>query len=136
MGVLSSQLPAMARLSNRFLSQVLFEEEFLIFVTLLEDDYQEAAVYFEADRKKLDQLQFQADRNMDGDFLDSGESISYRWNPLTSRIDRKSGNGYFQAFLERIDHFKWERVQNDPICHQMSIKTPIDQRERQVLFCR
>ncbi len=136
MGVVSTSVPGVEKTIGGFLQQLTLEEEYLIFLVLFEKDYNFAEVSTTSDLIGLDSMKFQRDHNNDGDFLDSGEAIQYRWNSEKQRIDRKSGNGYFQAFLEGIDAFSWEKTGSQPVCYEMKLLPIISQKSKTVTFCR
>ncbi len=135
-GIISSNYSGLKKISNRFLAQTIFEEQYLIFLLKFEEDYQQAELVTQTDIDNLDNLIFNQDLNMDGDLHDSAEQIAYRWNKKESRIDHKSGNAYFQSFLDGITGFTWIRTGSPPICHDLKIKTVFSSREREVRFCR
>ncbi len=135
-GIIGSNFPSLRRIANTFLEQTLFEEQYLIFLLKLEDEYQQAEILDESDQDYLDQLVFRQDNNLDGDYLDSGELISYRWNKAKQRIDRKSGKAYFQALLDGISYFSWNRTSSNPNCHQLKIKDVFHDKEKMIDFCK
>ncbi len=135
-GVLSTSFPSLNRTANTFLEQTVFQEQYLIFLLKFEEEFQQAENVSQSDLDNMDQLIFNQDLNLDGDYLDSGERISYRWNSSEERIDRKSGNGNFQAFLDGITDFSWSRIGDDPFCYQQKIKDIFNVKEKVIVFCR
>jgi len=134
-GIVSSNLPQLKRVADRFLDQAFFEEQYLIFLLKLEDEYHQAAVYGPGEIGKIDQLLLEQDQNLDGDLNDSGEKIAYRWNDSEKRIDRKSGSGYFQSMLEGVTGFSWSRVRENPVCHELLIQNAFSQTQRKTRYC-
>ena len=135
-GVFSTSFPSLNRTANTFLEQTVFQEQYLIFLLKFEEDYQQADMFSPSDLENLEYLIFNQDLNLDGDYLDSGERISYRWNSGEKRIDRKSGDGGFQAFLDGITNFSWTQIGADPVCYQQKIKDVFGVKEKVISFCR
>ena len=136
LGIVSSTVPGFHRVIGHYLDQSMMEEEYLVFLLVFERDYNQAEVITRASLNALDALIFQHDSNDDGDYLDSGESVQYRWNAAKGRIDRKSGKGYYQAFLDGIISFSWERIENTPICHQLMVTSIFSNHQKTMKFCR
>ncbi len=59
-------------------------------------------------------LTLKADFNRDGDFQDTRESISYRYDVTRQRLSRKSGRGAYQRFMEGLTHLRFEAWQPSP----------------------
>ncbi len=135
-GIFSASFPSLKRTANTFLEQTIFQEQYLVFLLKFEEEYQKAEICSQSDLDNLDLLVFQQDLNLDGDYSDSGERISYRWNSSEKRIDRKSGNGSFQALLDGVSNFSWNRIGGDPICHHQKITAVFNAKEKVILFCR
>lgn len=55
-----------------------------------------------------DQLQIRIDMTGNGDTLDSNEDITYKFDPNTLEILRRTGGGGFQTFAENIQNFAFE----------------------------
>jgi len=53
-------------------------------------------------------LVFKADRTRDGDLADTREKITYRYDPETKVLYRKSGNAAYQTLIESIYDLKFE----------------------------
>lgn len=135
LGIVSASFPQLKRVSDRFLNQAFFEEQYLIFLLRFEDEYRQAASMNPDAAAEIGQLTFELDENMDGDLEDAGERIAYRWNKKKQRIDRKSGSGYFQALLEGVTAFSWREVSPNPVCHEMAIQSGFSVRPRVVRYC-
>ncbi len=135
-GLVSSNLTGLQKIATRFNEQAAFREQYLIFLLKFEEDYQQAEIKSNMEVASLDDLLFQTDLNLDGDNFDAGEKIAYRWNKKYKRIDRKSGNGSFQAFVESVDQFNWQRISNQPICHQLILSSVFTKAEYKVDHCR
>ncbi|MCP4754332.1 MAG: prepilin-type N-terminal cleavage/methylation domain-containing protein [Proteobacteria bacterium] len=135
-GIIGSSFPSLQKVGNRFLNQAVFEEQYMIFLLMLEDDYRQAEIQNESDWENLDRLIFLKDINLDGDYLDSGERIAYRWNKAKQRIDRKSGNAYFQALLDGIAFFSWRKTGTTPVCHRLEIEDTLKTGKRTIDYCR
>jgi prepilin-type N-terminal cleavage/methylation domain-containing protein len=135
MGIVSTNFPVLKRAANKFLNQVVYQEQYLIFLLKLEDEYQQSALYEPDDTTQIGKMTFVQDENLDGDFEDSGERIVYRWNKKKQRIDRKSGNGYYQALLEGVTGFSWEEISQSPTCHQLGVQDVFSVEPRKVVFC-
>jgi prepilin-type N-terminal cleavage/methylation domain-containing protein len=135
-GVVSSSFPGLNRLAGRFLSQTTFEAEYLIFLLKLEDEYRQATLQTEGDRQQLDQMVFRRNLNPTQSEGESGDRIAYRWNVKERRIDRKSGDGYFQALLDGVSAFTWRRTTTNPLCHRLEVRDVFTPPARAVLFCR
>lgn len=134
-GIISIQLPAMKRLSDQFLSVSMFEEPYLIFLLRFEQEFRQAEKIYPSDLTHLATMTFRKDLNLDGDYLDSGEKIAYRWNEQKQRIDRKSGKGYYQAILDGVTYFQWTKIHEAPICYQMELESVYSTIRKQVNFC-
>ena len=67
-------------------------------------------------------LALKADFNQDGDFLDSRESISYRFDATRQMLLRKSGKGAYQRFLEGLTYLRFEAWQPSPSASMTCIK--------------
>ena len=59
-------------------------------------------------------LTLKADFNQDGDFQDTRENISYRYDVTRQRLSRKSGRGAYQRFIEGLTHLRFEAWQPSP----------------------
>ena len=114
----------------------MLEEEYLIFLTVFERDYSQAEVLTDETLQDLDRMRFRIDSNSDGDYLDAGESIQYRWNKDRKRMDRKSGKGSFQSFLEGIQAFSWRKVTDTPLCYRMTLQTVYSEHWKNLDLCR
>jgi len=134
-GVISFQLPSLKRLSDRFLAVSMFEEPYLIFLLRFEEEFRQAEKVETADLSNLAEMIFKKDLNLDGDYLDSGEQIAYRWNVPKLRMDRKSGKGYFQAILDGVTYFQWIKVRDVPLCYRMELENIYSKNRKQVDFC-
>lgn len=135
-GVISANFGSLKRLSDSFNYQVAYNEQMLIFLLKFEEDYHQSDLSNQDDQEGIKNLVFKLDHNFDGDYLDSGETISYRWNAENSRIDRKSGKGYFQSFLEGITSFSWTEISESPLCHEMIVKDVFKNLSKKIRFCR
>ena len=135
-GIMATGIPNFRRTLKKYLDQSLLEEEYLIFLVVFERDYSQAEVTNTTALENLDDMVFRIDYNSDGDYLDSGERIQYRWNKKKKRIDRKSGKGYFQSFLEGIQNFTWQKVKKAPVCHRMTLQTIFSDNRKSLTFCR
>lgn len=135
MGIVSTNFPQMKRVADKFLGQVFFEEQYLIFLLKMEDEYHQANSYDPENVGQIGNLVFQQDDNLDGDLNDPGERIVYRWNPKKQRIDRKSGSGYYQALLEGVTAFSWKDTGSDPPCHELQLQTTFSTKPRKILYC-
>ena len=135
-GIISVNFPMLKKFSDRFVEQALFAKQYYIFLLMLEGEYQQAELLDQSDLTQLDKLRFIMDSNLDGDYLDAGEDIGYRWNKKARRIDRKSGKSNYQSLLEGIDGFSWERVGNQPVCHELSISDFYSANPKRTRFCR
>lgn len=135
-GLLSSNISGLKKLASLFNEQALFREQYLIFLLKFEEDYQSAETHEGVSTSNLDDLSFMFDLNRDEDFDDPGEKVSYRWNESRNRIDRKSGSGSYQAFLDGINSFSWKPSSGTPVCHQMIIKSIYNDSGYKIDFCR
>jgi prepilin-type N-terminal cleavage/methylation domain-containing protein len=135
MGIVSTNFPILKRAANKFLNQAVYQEQYLIFLLKLEDEYQQAALYSPENVAQIGQLLFTQDENLDGDLNDSGERIAYRWNKKKQRLDRKSGNGNYQALLEGVTAFSWEEISQSPTCHQLQVQDVFSEKPRTVVYC-
>ena len=135
-GIISANFPMLKKAGDRFAQQTLFVKQYYIFLLILEEDYRATELAGTSDLTKLDNLNFLVDANLDGDYLDSGENIAYRWNKKTRRIDRKSGKANFQSLLEGIDNFNWRRTSARPVCHSLSLSDTYSKRFKRTQFCR
>ncbi len=135
-GIIGSNFSNISRVVNRFINSAAMREQILIFQLKFGEDYQQAEITQVSQIEMLDKLSFCVDYNLDGDYAESGEEIHYRWNKTKSRIERKSGRGNYQSLLEGIEDFSWARIQTDPPCHRMTLKTVFGSPENRVLFCR
>lgn len=135
-GMISSHYSELKKLADRFTHQVAFQQQYYIFLLKFEEDFWQCDLMTPEDVENLEQLQFSIDHNSDGDYADSGEKIAYRWHQAKQRIDRKSGNGYYQAFLEGIEELSWQKRSDNPICYRLSITDRFASLEKQIDFCR
>ncbi|NQU62710.1 MAG: hypothetical protein HQ517_00275 [SAR324 cluster bacterium] len=135
MGIVSTNFPQLKRVADKFLNQTVFEEQYLIFLLKFEDEYHQASIYDPGGKGRIDQLSFEQDENLDGDLNDSGERIKYRWNKKKQRIDRKSGNGYYQALLEGVTAFSWQQINQSPTCHSLETQSVFSTNPRRVVYC-
>lgn len=135
MGIVSTNFPMLKRAADKFLNQTVFEEQYLIFLLKFEDEYHQASIYDPEGAARIDQLIFEQDENLDGDLNDSGERIRYRWNKKEQRIDRKSGDGYYQALLEGITAFSWKRIGQSPVCHQLEVRIIFSTEPKKIVYC-
>ena len=133
---LFTSFPNLHRTSNRFLEQVAFEEELLIFLNLFSQDFSLSEVLTAQDANQLGQMKFQQDRNEDGDYLDTSELIQYRWNNSKKRVERKSGIGNFQSLVEGVVSFSWEVTDSPNTCYRMSLQSIFSNQGRVINFCR
>lgn len=134
--VISVNLPALNRISQQFISQVTFKEDYLLFLMIFEDDFHTAELVTAEDLSNMNNLLFQSDLNFDSDFEDPKEKIRYRWNSSHKRIDRKSGNGNFQSLLEGIDTFEWDQTSDNPACFKATLKDIYHKNTRTITYCR
>lgn len=132
-GIISSSFPGLNRLADTFLRMTVFEEQNMIFLLKFEEEFQLAEIREESD---IDQMIFHQDANLDGDFEDSGERIAYRWNSKKYRMDRKSGNGNFQALVDGVAYFDWSRISDDPLCYRMQWQSTFSEIRQTTSFCR
>lgn len=135
-GLISTNINSLRKLAWAFNEQAIFREQYLIFLLKFEEDYQTAEVKNGLNTTNLDDLIFSFDLNGDEDFEDPGERVSYRWNKSRSRIDRKSGNGSYQAFLDGIDSLSWNRISIVPVCHRMKVNSMFNESGYEIKFCR
>ncbi|MFH2130105.1 MAG: prepilin-type N-terminal cleavage/methylation domain-containing protein [bacterium] len=135
MGIVSTNVPRLKKMADKFLNQALYEEQYLVFLLKLEDEYQQSAISNPESVERIGQLIFEQDENLDGDLNDSGERIAYRWNEKEQRIDRKSGSGNYQALLEGITAFSWAQTGDAPVCHQLEIRNVFSPKPRTVVYC-
>lgn len=135
-GIVSAAIPGFRKTLGKYLDQSMTEEAYLIFLVVFERDYNQAEVPTAQMRENLDDMLFRIDFNSDGDFLDPGERIQYRWNRKKNRIDRKSGKGSFQAFFGGVRSFSWQRAEKAPNCHRMTLKTLFSDNLKSLQFCR
>ncbi len=135
MGVVSTNFPVLKRAANKFLNQAVYQEQYLIFLLKLEDEYQQSVLYNPDNVAQISQLIFMQDENLDGDLEDSGERIAYRWNIKKQRIDRKSGNGNYQALLEGVTAFSWQEISQSPTCHQLGVQDVFSTEPRTTVYC-
>ncbi|MBC8219392.1 MAG: prepilin-type N-terminal cleavage/methylation domain-containing protein [Proteobacteria bacterium] len=78
-----------------------------------------------------------ADRNRDGDLADTLETITYRYDPETKSLLRKSGNAAFQTLIEFIAALKFEQTQAPPqTCIKVTVQVIIDAAEQQTVLCQ
>ncbi len=136
MAVVSQNFAGLNRVVQRFIEGTTFREQYLIFLLKFEEDYHRSDYFAEEDLLNFDQLEFTYDTNGDGDRLDSGEKIAYRWNEQKNRIDRKSGNGSYQAFLDNVTAFTWNRTSLLPLCYQMNSSNAFSEVNKELVFCR
>ena len=135
-GLLSTNISGIKKLASAFNEQAIFREQYLIFLLKFEEDYQLAEIQKDMSRSDLDELAFMFDLNKDEDYEDPGERVSYKWNEAKNRVDRKSGNGSYQAFLDGIESFSWKRISIMPVCHQMTIISVFNESGYGIDFCR
>lgn len=134
--VVSQNFTRINRVIQSFINHTTYRDQYLIFLLKFEEDYHRTDYFSEEDLLKFDQLKFSFDLNLDGDQLDSGENIEYRWNAEENRIDRKSGKGSFQAYLENVSSFGWSRISRIPLCYRMTTKSHFSHLLSESLFCR
>lgn len=135
-GVISNSFPNIKNVVERFMDTIAFREQLIVFLLIFDEDYQ-SADWEENEWAALDELSFKTDHNLDDDFEDSGEWIRYRWNESKSRIERRSGKGYYQSLVEGISEFSWKRIGNSPICHQMLVRSIVmPKTAKKIVFCR
>ncbi len=67
-------------------------------------------------------LALKADFNQDGDFQDSRESISYRYDAKRGILLRKSGKGAYQRFIEGLAYMRFEAWQPSPAASLTCVK--------------
>jgi hypothetical protein len=135
-GIVSSGFPSLNRMAGRLMSQTGFETEYLIFLLKLEDEYRQAVLLVENDRQNMDQMVFRQSRNPAESASQNDVRIAYRWNAGERRIDRKSGDGYFQALLDGVNALSWQRTTTQPLCHRLTVQDVFYPSARVVLFCR
>ena len=135
-GLISTNINGLRKLASVFNEQAIFREQYLIFLLKFEEDYQTAEILNGLNTTNLDDLAFSFDLNRDEDFDDPGEKVSYMWNESRNRIDRKSGNGSYQAFLDGINSFSWTRISAIPVCHRMQITSVFNESGYETKFCR
>ena len=136
LAVVSQNFNGLNRVVQRFIENTVYREQYLIFLLKFEEDYHQSDYFVKDDLLKFDQLEFTFDLNGDGDRLDSGEKVAYRWNEDKNRIDRKSGNGSYQAFLDGVIAFTWTRTSTVPICYRMTTNSAFSQMISELNFCR
>ncbi|MDE0792879.1 MAG: hypothetical protein OSB08_04450 [SAR324 cluster bacterium] len=77
------------------------------------------------------------DRNRDGDLADTRETITYRYDPETKSLLRKSGNSDYQTLIESIAALKFERTQAPPqTCIKVTVQVIIDAAKQQTVLCQ
>ena len=77
------------------------------------------------------------DRNRDGDLADTRKTITYRYDPETKSILRKSGNSDYQTLIESIASLKFERTQDPPqTCIKVTVQVIIDAAKQQTVLCQ
>lgn len=135
-GLVGANFTGLRRITTRYNENVAFGEQYLIFLLKFEEDFYQAEIMANQDLGMLDNLMFQSDTNQDGDFDDPGERISYRWNSKEKRIDRKSGEGSFQAFLDGVNRFNWDRISTSPVCYHMELVGIFNDRAKAIDYCR
>lgn len=135
-GLISTNISGLQKLASAFNEQAIFREQYLIFLLKFEEDYQSAEIHKGVNTSDPDELLFLLDLNEDNDFGDPGEKVSYRWNESKNRIDRKSGNGTYQAFLDGTDSFSWTPISTKPNCHLMKISSVFSESGYEINFCR
>jgi len=135
-GFISLNFNNLNRLVTCFTEYVIFKEQYLIFLLQFEDDYQQADLLTETDLDSMDNMEFRDDRNNDGDYDDSSERIAYRWDSPNNKIDRKSGEGSFQALLDGVSGLKWTQTSSNPLCHQLKLSNIFSEENRIICYCR
>ncbi len=135
-GLVSLNYKNLSKLIDRLSEEVVFREQYLVFLLLLEDDFQQAENFTTTDQEELKNLVFKIDLNKDNDFNDSGENIGYRWDETNIEIDRRSGKGSYQTVLDDVDDFAWKQVSTSPICYKLTIADTFNTLPRTTLYCR
>ena len=136
MAILSQNFGGLQRGVQRFIENTTYREQYLIFLLKFEEDYHRSDAFNDGDFSSFDQLGFTFDLNGDGDHLDSGENVAYRWNEKKKRIDRKSGKGSYQAFLDGVESLIWTRTSNFPLCYRLTISSVFSQTASVLDLCR
>lgn len=134
--IISQNFGSIQRSVQNFTLLANYREQHLIFLLKFEEDFHRCELTDQSALSNLDQMQFSFDLNQDGDWLDSGEKIGYRWNSIKQRIDRKSGNGHFQALLDGISGFSWKKTGSSPLCYKMTVKNIYSMKESETVYCR
>lgn len=132
----SNNLPRLRKAANIYINQVNFEEDLRIFLILFEENFRSAEILNQNDKLNTNKLVFRQDYNLDGDYKDKAETISYRWNTAKFRIDRKSGKGNFQSILEGISSMSWNKISEMPFCFELIISEYFRTHPQKHLFCR
>lgn len=135
-GLFLTNYPSLKSMTDRFLERTVFEEKYLIFLIKLQDHYQQSELISSTDVKNIDQMEFKIDRNLDGDYNDSAERISYNWNPIKLQVEQARGADTPKAILEGVNRFSWERISDVPFCYRIELTTLYRKLTRKMTFCR
>ena len=135
-GLFSTQYPVLQRTSYRFLEQSNFEEQYLIFMVKLEENYQMNALTEAQDLILLEQMTFKIDHDWDGDYDQVGDRLAYRWNPQEQRLEQRKGNGAFNGILNGVASFSWAATSSSPLCYRIDLKSIYNSRLRSSVLCR
>ncbi|MGK0289776.1 MAG: hypothetical protein ACI86H_001222 [bacterium] len=135
----SLHTPQLQKVTNKLTEQALFQEQYLIFLSLFEREYQSAQLVEETKGSEKE-IHFYFNRDSDGELLKKIRHIQYRWKE--KKVVRKSGDGGFYPFINNVESFVWV---SSPLCYEVTItkldqptqtKTKIETRIRKSLFCR
>lgn len=136
LAIVSQNFSGIQRSVRNFTHLANYREQYIVFLLKFEEDFYRSELLGQSNISSFEQLQFAFDLNEDGDWSDSGERIAYRWNLKEQRIDRKSGDGYFQALLDGVSGFSWERTGTSPLCFKMTVQNSYSQTDSKTFYCR
>ena len=84
-----------------------------------------------------DTVVLKVEHNRDEDFVDTQETITYRYHPETKSLLRKSVNAAYQTLIESISALKFERTQAPPqTCIKVTVQVIIDAAKQQIVLCQ
>ncbi|MCP4297666.1 MAG: prepilin-type N-terminal cleavage/methylation domain-containing protein [Proteobacteria bacterium] len=136
LAALSIGFPSMKAITLKMIEKSDYDEQFLIFLIKLEENFQLAEIENMNSGTYLDEMSFKIDHNRDGSYEQSSDRIAYRWNGSKKRVEMKRGNSYYNSILEGVTQFSWLRKGNFPLCYQMSVENLFSKTPRTVRFCK
>ncbi|MEC9297327.1 MAG: prepilin-type N-terminal cleavage/methylation domain-containing protein [SAR324 cluster bacterium] len=142
--LLAAQRPLLGinRIALQELQKIALQGDFQRFLLLLKSELIQAGYALGSGNENAVVISpysvvLKADRNRDGDLADTRETITYRYDPETKVLYRKSGNAAYQTLIESIAALKFEQTQTPPqTCIKVTVQVIIEATEQQTVLCQ